>query len=43
VKVLVDSDVNQIYVFLIVVNQILIDSQYEIKLLKISLLNEQII
>jgi len=39
-KVLVDLDMNQIYVFLTVVNQMLIDSQYEIKLLKIFLLNK---
>ena len=42
-KVLVDSDVNQIYIFLTVVNQMLINSQYEIKLLKIFLPNRQII
>jgi len=43
VKVLIDLDVNQIYIFLTVVNQMSIDSQYEIKSLKIFLLNEQAI
>jgi len=38
-KVLVDLDADQIYVFLTVVNQMLINSQYEIKLLEISLSN----
>lgn len=43
VKVLIDLKVNQIYVSLMIMNQKLIDNQYEIKSLKIILLNKQII
>jgi len=43
VKVLIDLDTDQIYIFLTVINQMLIDSQYEIESLKISLLNRQAI